>query len=159
MADPTTTAIAAPALVPLFHMELAIGDPAIVFTNLGTRAPVWVSSGTFTGERLSGTVLPGGVDWLLIDAAGIWHIDVRTTLVIDGGPIVACTYNGRVRLPEGGLERMLAGDTLSADEIYFRAAPTFETEEGEYGWLNSVQAVSVGSLGPGTVVHDFFEVT
>jgi hypothetical protein len=54
---------------------------------------------------------------------------------------------------------MLGGDTLSAEEIYFRAAPTFETEEGDFGWLNAVQAVSVGSLGPGTVVHDVFEVT
>jgi hypothetical protein len=154
-----TEVVAPPSLAPLFRMELNVGDPAIVFTSLGTRAPVSVTSGTFVGERLSGTVLPGGIDWLLIDTAGIWHIDVRATLVIDGGPIVAATYNGRVRLPEGGLERLLGGESLPHEEIYFRAAPTFETEEGDYGWLNSVQAISVGSLGPGTVVHDVFEVT
>jgi Protein of unknown function (DUF3237) len=148
-----------PELVPLFHMELEVGTPAVVFGSMGTRAPVALTGGTFTGERLSGTVLPTGLDWLLIDGNGIWHIDVRAALVVDGGPVVATSYTGRVRLPEGGLERYMGGEPLAADEIYFRSAPTFETEPGDYDWLNAVQAIGVGSLAPGRVIYDVFEVT
>ena len=148
-----------PPLVPLFRIELDLADPLVLFTHLGTRSHVAVTSGRFEGARLSGTVLPGGGDWLLIDAAGIWHIDVRVVLRIHDGPLVTSTYRGRVRMPEGGLERALAGDTIAADEMYFRTAPTFETEPGDYDWLNSVQAIAVGALGPGSVTYDVFEVT
>lgn len=148
-----------PELVPLFHVEIDLGTPLVLFTPLGTRTPVAVSGGHFTGDRMAGAVLPGGIDWLLIDAAGIWHVDVKAVLQIDGGPLVTTSYNGRVRLPDGGLERVMAGESLAADEIYFRTAPTFETEPGDYDWLNSVQAVGVGSLGPGSVIYDVFEVT
>lgn len=148
-----------PALVPLFHLEFELGPASVLLSNVGTRGPVSVTGGRFTGERLSGTIVPGGLDWLLIDAAGIWHIDVKAMLQIDGGPLVLCTYDGRVRLPEGGLERLLGGGSIAADEMYFRTAPTFETEPGDYDWLNSVQAIGVGALGPGTVSYDVYEVT
>ena len=52
----------APALVPLFRMEATIGTPAMAQTPVGTRAPVGVTGGRFAGERLSGAVLPGGMD-------------------------------------------------------------------------------------------------
>lgn len=152
------TTIEPPALVPLFRMKIELGTPLVLFTHLGTRTPVSVTGGTFTGDRLSGTMVPGGVDWLLIDGGGIWHVDVRAVLQIDGGPLVTTTYDGRVRLPEGGLERVMAGGSIAADEMYFRTAPTFEVEPGEYDWLNSVQAIGVGALGPGTVTYDVFEV-
>jgi hypothetical protein len=148
-----------PALVPLFRIEATIGTPAMAMTPVGTRAPVSVTGGRFGGERLAGEVLPGGIDWLLIDAEGTWHVDVYMALLVDDGPVVTVRYQGRIRLPDDGMERILGGGSLAADELYFRTAPTFETEPGPYGWLNSVQAIGVGSLGPGTVAYDVFEVT
>lgn len=149
----------APALVPLFRMEATIGTPAMAQTPVGTRAPVGVTGGRFAGERLSGAVLPGGMDWLLIDSAGTWHVDVHVMLQIDDGPVAVVRYEGRIRQPDDGMERLLGGGSIAADEMYFRTAPTFETEAGRYEWLNSIQAVGVGSLGPGTVTYDVFEVT
>ena len=148
-----------PTLVPLFRIEATIGPPAMVMTAVGTRAPVAVTGGRFRGDRLSGDVLPGGIDWLLIDAEGIWHVDVSMALQVDDGPVVAVRYGGRIRLPDDGMERLLGGGSIAPEEMYFRTAPTFETEPGPYGWLNSVQALGVGSLGPGTVAYDVFEVT
>ena len=80
-------------------------------------------------------------------------------LQIDDGPVAVVRYEGRIRLPDDGMERLLGGGSIAADEMYFRTAPTFETEAGRYEWLNSIQAVGVGSLGPGTVTYDVFEVT
>ena len=99
------------------------------------------------------------MDWLLIDSAGTWHVDVHVMLQIDDGPVAVVRYEGRIRLPDDGMERLLGGGSIAADEMYFRTAPTFETEAGRYEWLNSIQAVGVGSLGPGTVTYDVFEVT
>jgi hypothetical protein len=150
--------ITPPELVPLFQVSMTIGEPALVFSNQGLRAPVAVTGGRFTGERLSGDVLPGSVDWTAVDAANIFHIDVRAILRVDDGPIVLCTYNGRVAMPDDGLGRIMAGETLGPDELYFRAAPTFITDAGDCAWLNGIQAIAVGTMGPGSVSYDVFEV-
>src|SRR5439155_14076925 len=54
----------------------------------GTRATAPITSGTFEGPRLRGTVLPGGGDWTLLRADGVLELDLRLTLQTDDGALI-----------------------------------------------------------------------
>ena len=116
------------------HLDVTIasmipGGPA------GTRVTVQVDSGTFTGPRLSGTVVGPGGDWAVVRQDGSLRLDVRLLLRTDDGTDIYMSYSG-IGLVGGGR---------------LRTAPLFETGDERYAWLNAVQAVSTGS-SDGTVV-------
>ena len=73
-------------LKPLMTLHADLKEPVEIGTGpYGTRNIFEVTGGTFEGSRLRGTILPGGGDWLLIDAEGIGRLDVRATLETDDG--------------------------------------------------------------------------
>ena len=68
----------------LMTMTLAVsGMQAIGATPNGNRRIGLVAGGTFQGERLRGTVLPGGADWIMARADGSTTLDVRLVLETD----------------------------------------------------------------------------
>src|SRR2546425_11879367 len=68
-------------------------------TPVGRRRIVSVKGGTFEGPRLRGTVLPGGVDWLVERADGVRTLDVRITLRTEDGHLVYAHYPGLFHSP------------------------------------------------------------
>jgi hypothetical protein len=110
----------------------------------GTRVIVTAMSGSFEGPKLKGTVADvAGGDWLIIRADGIMSLDVRLCLLTDDGASIYVTYTGLGR-------READGSTV------IRTVPRFETADERYVWLNSVQAVSHGTTGKGTVTYDVY---
>jgi hypothetical protein len=148
-----------PELVHLFRIEIEIDNPIVAATTLGTRVTSFIRGGRFDGDRVSGTLLPGGLDWVVVDSVGTFRIDARMVLQVDGGPVVHMSYNGRLVMPEDGMERLQGGETLDPDGIYFRAAPVFDVEPGPFGWLSRIQTVAKGTLGPGVALLEVYEVT
>jgi hypothetical protein len=146
-----------PELVPLIDIHLETSIPNVSATSLGMRVTTFVLGGTFEGDRLHGTVLGGG-DWAVIDSQGAFRIDGRLTLQIADGPVVHMSYNGRLSMPEDSMGILASGQALDPAAIYFRTAPVFEVEPGPYGWLNTVQGVAAGNLGPGFVPFEVYEV-
>ncbi|MCE2829890.1 MAG: DUF3237 domain-containing protein [Sphingomonadales bacterium] len=72
---------------PLVTLSLTVDFAAMVSigkTPSGLRRIAPVTGGTFSGDRLNGTVLPGGNDWVINRADGVMVIDVRLTLQSDG---------------------------------------------------------------------------
>ena len=69
---------------------------------------------------------------------------MRITLHTDDGAAILMTYCG-VGIPgEGGFA--------------LRTAPTFETGDERYAWLNNVQAVAKGQPGQGNVSYEVYRV-
>ena len=56
------------------------GMQAIGATPNGDRRVGLVGSGSFQGERLRGTVLPGGSDWIIVRPDGAITLDVRVVV-------------------------------------------------------------------------------
>lgn len=131
--------IEAPELVHLFTVT---AQTAVVGV-LGSRVVIDASGGTFSGDRLSGTVVGPGGDWVTIRPDGSMKLDVRLLLQTDDGVAILMTYTG-IGINSG---------------VRIRTAPLFETGDERYAWLNLVQAVGVGAVGDGTVTYDVFEVT
>ena len=75
-------------------------------------------------------------------ADGSGRLDVRLLLETDDGALILMQYNGIF--------------TDGATRI--RSAPLFETGDERYAWLNSVQAIGLGSVGDGDVSYDVYQV-
>ena len=55
-----------------------------------------ITGGEVTGERLNGTVRPGGADWLLAAPDGYGRLDVRGTFTTDDGAHIYFQYFGLI---------------------------------------------------------------
>ncbi|MES1177978.1 MAG: DUF3237 domain-containing protein [Myxococcales bacterium] len=111
-------------------------------TPHGTRLIFPVTGGHFEGERLRGTVLPGGVDWVLRRPDGALELDLRVSLQTDDDALIHLTFTG------------LRDDA----HAYFHTLPRFETAAPKYTFLNRLLAVGTGVLRDGAPVHVIDEV-
>ena len=70
-------------------------------------------------------------------------VDVRLTLKTDDGAYIYVEYGGRADMANGLIV----------------TAPTFQTGDERYAWLNKIQAVGAGSLGEdGVLTYSLYEV-
>ncbi len=143
----------------LFDIDITIDPPQnIGATPFGGRRIVTLAGGTFEGERLRGTVLPGGGDWLLARDDGALQLDVRLTMQTDDSELIYMTYRGIRHGPAAVIERVNRGDPVDPSEYYFRTAPFFETGAEKYDWLNRIVAVAMGSRSPSGPCYTVFEI-
>ena len=126
------------------HADTASIAPILLSNGpQGTRMIVTVSGGSFEGEQLKGTVAPcAGGDWLTIRDDGTFRLDVRVVLETHDGAAILMTYNGVGRRVDG---RMVV-----------HAAPTFETGDDRYQWLNGIQAVAIGETNADGVTYEVY---
>lgn len=128
-------------------------------TPEGIRVNFYVTGGEVTGDRLNGTVLPVGGDWLTLRRDGVGILDVRATIETDDGALIYVTYTGILETGEDGYQRFLEGDLPKAPTI--RGAPRFLTAHPDYLWLNRLQCINIGeaNLEDYVVNYDLFALT
>jgi hypothetical protein len=120
----------------------------------GNRMYFEVIEGRVEGERLKGSVLGGGGDWILAGADGLGRVDVRAQFKTDDGAAVYAQYNGLLELNQTVQEAMAgAGSGTDYADQYFRTTPRFETGDERYAWLNQSVVVAEGHLLPGLAVE------
>ena len=117
-----------------------------------------LSGGTFEGERLNGRVLPGGGDWLIQRPDGAVHLDVRCVLETSEDELIYMTYTGRRRTSSDVDLRLLRGEAIAADEMYFRTAIQFEASAERLLWLNDIVAIGIGSRPAAGPTYQVFEI-
>ena len=126
----------------LFTLEItaAMGDAYQVYNGpAGRRLIASISGGSFTGPKLAGTVAPlTGADWVTLRADKSLRLDVRLVLQTNDGATIFMYYGG---IGVGG---------------NVRSAPYFETGDERYGWLNNVQGVGIGTIGPNGPTYEIY---
>lgn len=143
----------------LFTLKLTVaGMQPIGQIPGGNRRIGLVAGGTFEGERLRGTVLPGGADWLMARSDGATTLDVRLVLQTEDSASIGLTYRGIRHGPPDVIDRLNRGEPVDPASYYFRTALTFETAAPRYDWLNRVIAVGTGNRLPEGPIYDVFEV-
>ena len=146
-------------LRPLLRAEITLAPPQeLGDTPQGRRRIIGITGGRFTGERLSGRVLPGGADWQVIRPDGFTELDTRYTLETDKGQIVYVQNKGIRHAPADVMKRLLAGETVDPKAVYFRTVPTFETASPELQWLARSVFVGTGERYPNDVRIRFWRV-
>jgi hypothetical protein len=101
-----------------------------------------ISDGRWEGERFSGSIVGAGGDWAMPSNGNAMLLDVRQVVQTDDGATVYVTYNGRCDRSRGT----------------YTVAPTFETADDRYTWLNAVQAIGQGRYENGRLIYRMFEV-
>jgi hypothetical protein len=97
-------------------------------TPLGKRIRIPITGGRFAGPRISGTILPEGMDWQLVRADGSTVLEAAYLMREADGTLIHITnrgivFNGQVR-----------------------TTPVFEVPLGKHQWLN--QGNFLGTVGP-----------
>jgi hypothetical protein len=147
------------ATQPLFVMKLNVKPIVVVGQTPGPFRRVGiVPSGTFTGDRLSGTVLDGGADWQTVRGDGSTTLDVRLLLKTDDDVTIAMSYHGVRHGPAEVIHRLEKGEVVDPASYYFRMTPSFEAPAGRYEWLNRIVAVGTGHRFETGPVYSVFEV-
>ncbi|ASK90066.1 DUF3237 domain-containing protein [Sphingorhabdus sp. SMR4y] len=144
----------------LMNMTLSVdfsGMMVIGQTPAGLRRIAPVTGGSFSGERLTGTVLPGA-DWVINRPDGVMEIDVRLPLETDDGAMIYLNYQGRFLATPETMARMAKGALLEPEDYSLAVTATFETGAEQYLWLNNVVAAGTGEQTADGPVYSFFEI-
>lgn len=126
-----------------YHATL---KPPVTF---GTRMFLEVAEGKVTGERINGTLLSGGGDWIVLGSDGWGQVDVRGQVATDDGAFVYTYYRGLLELNDKVMEATVTGSATDWGDQYFRTTPRFETDDERYGWLTTSLFVAEGRLMAG----------
>jgi hypothetical protein len=131
-------------LVPLATVRVTRGEVhRLGATAFHRRVIGGIAQGRWEGERISADIVAPGGDWAIPSTDGsIMLLDVRQTLRTDDGALIYVTYQGRCDRGRGT----------------YTVAPTFETDDERYAWLNAVQAIGQGRTEGDDIVYSMFEV-
>lgn len=142
----------------LATLRLEVDLAAIVTIGNG-RLVAPVAGGAFSGDRLSGTVLPGGADWVTQASDGSATIDVRLTLQTDDGATLGLTYQGRFIGAPGTMQRFVSGEAIDAVDYSLQTVARFETGDTRYAWLTDTMVVGIGEQIDGAPAYQLYEIT
>ena len=146
-----------PPLAHVFTAHVAVGPVRTLGPiGIGTRRIIPILGGTVAGPRLNGTVLDGGADWQIIRPDGTAVLVARYMLRAEDGTLISVVNRGLRRGPPAVLARLAAGETVAADEYYFRASPVFEAPPGPHAWLMDQVFVATGERRAEQVVITVF---
>jgi hypothetical protein len=118
-----------------------------------------ITGGTVTGPRLNGKVLAGGADFQLILGGGTQaHLDARYVIELDDGSRVFVQNTAlRVASLENS-QRIMNGQPVKPEEIYFRCQPKLEATTPAWAWLSESQFIGTGRRAPDGVYLSFYRV-
>jgi hypothetical protein len=119
----------------------------------GTRLFFEATEGKVTGERLSGRLLTGGGDWILVGADGWGRLDVRCLIETHDNAFIYAAYHGVVEMTDRAQKALAEGGETQWTDQYFRTAPRLETGDARYGWVNQSVFVAQGRVYPGLGVQ------
>lgn len=155
---PVPPTLPAPSLVHLCDLRVQV-DPVIDAGQgpFGRRRVVPITGGRVRGPSMSGRVLPVGADFqLLTGGATSAHLDARYLLELDDGATVF-VHNTALRhaSPEDA-DRLMRGEPVSPEQVYFSCQPRFETGDPRWSWLCERQFVGRGARRPDSVQLSFW---
>ena len=149
-----------PSLEHLCDLAVTIAAPVEVGqTPAGLRRMIPITGGTVTGPRVNGKVLAGGADFQLILGGGTQaHLDARYVIELgDGSRVFVQNTALRVASLENS-QRIMNGQPVNPDEVYFRCQPKLEATSPEWAWLSESQFIGVGRRAPDGVFMSFYRV-
>lgn len=141
-------------------LSVQVAAPMEVGQTLhGQRRVIPILGGTVQGQGWTGRVLPGGADFQLIVNSRMAELDARYCVETDAGDLIYVTNRAvRSASPEV-MAKLVRGEVVDPNEVYFRCSPSFETASQALGWISECFFLGTGARHPDKVVMRFFQVT
>ena len=110
-------------------------------TQHGRRTVIPITGGTFEGPNIKGTILNGGADYQLANAAGRTEVEAIYSIRTDDGVNIHVRNRGIIASSK---------DTQGNPSFYFRCAPQFEAPaDSKYAWMNNSLFLCAPSFSSG----------
>ena len=113
----------------------------------GRRRIIPITGGTVSGQ-LTGRVLPGGADFQIVVSETTADLDARYILELDNGEHVFVQNRALRRGSAADIAKLVRGEPVAPEAIYFRCVPTFEVSSPELAWLTQSIFVGTGARFP-----------
>jgi hypothetical protein len=141
------------------ELQAEVAAPIVISAGAtGERRLVPILGGRIAGPRLQGEILPGGADFQLIRPDGVAEIEARYALRLTDGTLVYVVNRGLRHAEPDDMARLLRGETVPPERVYFRTAPVFETAAPAYAWLQRSLFVGLGERQPAAVKVRIFTI-
>ena len=149
-----------PTLEHLCDLAVTIAAPVEVGqTPAGLRRMIPITGGTVTGPLVKGKVLAGGADFQLILEGGTQaHLDARYVIELDDGSRVFVQNTALRVASQENSQRIMSGQPVNPDEVYFRCQPKLEATTPKWAWLSESQFIGTGRRAPDGVFLSFYRV-
>ena len=124
----------------------------------GKRRVIPILGGQAQGQGWTARVLHGGADFQMIVNETLAELDARYVLETDAGDLIFVQNRAvRTASPEV-MGRLIRGEKVDAQLVYFRCTPQFETASKSLAWISEKLFIGTGARHPDKVVMRFFEV-
>ena len=127
----------------------------------GKRRIIPITGGRLDGPQLQGRVLPGGADFQIVVSDTCADLDARYLIELDGAHQGEHIFVQNRALRRGSAEdvaRLVRGEPVDPQAIYFRCVPSFEVSCAALQWLTQSVFIGTGARFPERVLISLFRV-
>lgn len=128
----------------------------------GRRRIIPILGGRLSGPRLQGRILPGGADFQIVVSETCADLDARYLIALDGpehaGQHIFVQNRALRRGSAEDIGRLVRGEPVDPQAIYFRCVPTFEVSADSLRWLTESIFVGTGARFPDRVEISLFRL-
>ncbi len=124
----------------------------------GLRRMIPILGGHAQGLDWSARILLGGADYQLVLGETTALLQAHYMLETDGGDRIYVHNTAMRHAAPDITAKLLRGEPVDPDQVYFRCQPRFETGSKALSWINHRLFVGSGVRHPDKVVMTFFEL-
>lgn len=164
---PMPSALPAPELEWIADLTVTVGAPIEAgmvrgLNSSGRRRIIPITGGRIHGPGLRGSVLPAGADFQIVVSDTCADLDARYIVALDdpqnAGQHVFVQNRALRRGSAQDIARLVRGEPVDPQAIYFRCVPTFEVSSASLHWMTEHVFVGTGARYPDRVEMRFFRV-
>ncbi len=142
----------APALQHVLDLTVYVATPieagnVLGLNSRGKRRIIPITGGTVTGQ-VNGKILPGGADFQIVVSETTADLDARYMIELDNGEHIFVQNRALRRGSAADIAKLVRGEPVAPEAIYFRCVPTFEVSSPSLEWLTQSIFVGTGARFP-----------
>ncbi len=156
------SSLPAPVLQHVFDLTVYVSQPieagtVIGLNSRGKRRIIPITGGTATGQ-VNGKVLPGGADFQIVVSETTSDLDARYMIELENGEHIFVQNRALRRGSAADIAKLVRGEPVAPEAIYFRCVPTFEVSSPALEWLTQSIFVGTGARFPDHVQLSIFRL-
>ena len=148
----TASTLPAPALQHVLDLTVYVSAPIEAgnvkgLNSRGKRRIIPITGGTVTGQA-NGKILPGGADFQIVVSEATADLDARYMIELENGEHIFVQNRALRRGSAADIAKLVRGEPVAPEAIYFRCVPTFEVSSPALAWLTQSIFVGTGARFP-----------